>query len=55
MLDSVGTEFDYVTGSAWISDCIWEDSEFVVAVGWVRPEDVDDELLFGSRDFMNNF
>ena len=52
--DAVGSELDDVASAVGVADKIGLDAEFAVAVGGIRPQNVDDELLLGRRDLMDN-
>lgn len=53
VLDAVGPELDDVSGSVGVADEVGLNAEFLVVVGGVGPENVDDELLVGSGDFVD--
>lgn len=53
-LDPIRSEFDYVASAIRISDEIRLNSKFRVAVCRVRPENIDNKLLFYRSDFMND-
>jgi hypothetical protein len=52
--DAIGAEFDDVTCAVGVADKIRLDTEFAVGVGWVGPKNVNDELLLGRRDLVND-
>ena len=54
ILDSVGAEFDDVTGAVRVSDEVWLDAQILIAVCRVWPKNVNDELLFRGGHFMND-
>ena len=55
LLDSVRSEFDDVTSASWISDSVLLDAQLSITISGIRPQDIDNELLFGSLDFMDDF
>ena len=52
--DAVGAELDDVACAVGVADKIGLDAELAVAVGGIGPQNVDDELLLGRRDLMDN-
>ena len=48
LLDSIWTEFDYVSSAIRVSDEVRLNSELRVVVGGVAPKDVDHKLLLRS-------
>ena len=46
VLDAVGAEFDNVTSSIWVANKVWLNAQILIAICRVRPENINDELLF---------
>ena len=46
VLDAVGAEFDDVTCTVGVTDEVWLNTQVLITVSGIRPEDIDDELLF---------
>lgn len=44
--DTIGTKFDDVSSSIWISNKVGLDSELLVTISRVRPQNVNHQLLF---------
>ena len=55
VLHSVGAKLHDVACAVRISDEVRLDAEVLVAISGVGPENVDDELLLGRRDFVDDF
>ena len=51
---SIRSEFDNISRSIWISNEVWLDSKILVTVGWIRPKDINNQLLLCCRDFVDN-
>lgn len=54
VLDTIGAEFDNISGAVGVSDEVWLDTEVLIAIGGVGPEDVDDELLLWGRHLVDH-
>jgi hypothetical protein len=52
--DAVRAELDDVACAIWVSNKIWLDTEFTVGVSGVGPKNVDDKLLLGCSDLVDD-
>ena len=55
VLNSVGTKLDDVAGAVGVAHEVRLDTELGIAIRRVRPEDVDDELLFDRGHLVHDF
>lgn len=55
LFDDVWPELDDVSGVVRVADGVVLDSQFVVVVGGVRPENVYDKFFEIGGDFVNDF
>jgi len=51
---SVRTKLHYIACAVRIANKIWLNSKLLVAVSWIRPKDVHNELLLKGRYFVND-
>ena len=52
--DAVGAELNDVTCAVGVADKIWLDTEFAIRVSGVGPKNVDDKLLLGCSDLVDD-
>lgn len=55
ILDFIWAKFDNVSCSVWISDEVWLNTELKIIISRVTPQNINNQLLLRSRDFMDNF
>lgn len=53
VLDAIRAEFDDISGAVGVTDEVRLNSKVLIAISWVRPQDINDELLFRSRHLVN--
>ena len=54
-LHSIRAELHNISSTVWISHKVWLDAQFTVAVCWVTPENIHNELLLDGGYFMDDF
>lgn len=53
--DAVWAKFNDVSSAVWITNEIWLNTELLITVSWVRPQNIDHKLLLQSRNLVYNF
>ena len=54
VLDSIWAELHYVSGAVGVADKIGLNTQVLITVRRIRPENIDDELLLWSRHFVDH-
>ena len=54
VLDAIWAELHYVSSAVGVADKVGLNAQVLITVSRIRPENINDELLFRSRNFMDN-
>ena len=55
LLNSIRSKLNNVTCTVWISDEVGLNAQLLIIVSWVRPQDVNYQLLLRCRHLMDDF
>ena len=53
--DTIWTKLNNISGSIWVTDEIGLNAQFLVAIGGITPQNINDKLLLRSGHFVHYF